>query len=453
MIKSPGYQTWTGNKEHLMKRYYKFIIIAAMLSVLMGACGLPVQVVSQQQPAAAATAAPQSQPVAAQDNSSDDLLATLSVLETRLASSSNQAKSVAKDGDATAVPSNTPEPSATPQPNTVSQVVNTATAVPTNVPTATPIPAGQSTQPPVVYITPLYPYQPYPYQPYGRPNYYYGYQQYNGYQYPYQYNQTQSQYQYPNYYNVPCNRATFIADVSVPDGANFSAGNTFTKTWRLRNDGSCKWTTGYSLIFDHGYSLGGNSVSMPAEVAPGGVIDLSVNLTAPNDNGVYQGYWMLQDASGSRFGIGQNATVAFWVKITVGPYYYYNYNNYNYYNYDPNYYHRPDYYPYGGGSCQVVSVSPSISVDRNSPFDIKWTVKNTSNTTWDNAAVDYIYLGGTQMYKHSAYDLNSDIGAGDTGEIIVDAIAPSSPGTYSMTWGVVNGSTRLCTMVASVRVK
>jgi hypothetical protein len=426
-----------------MKRYYKFIIIAAMLTVILGACGLPVQVVSQQP--TAASAAPQSQPVAAQqDNSSDNLLATLSVLETRLASSSNQAKAVAKDG-ATAVPSNTPEPSATPQPNATSQPANTATTVPT----ATSTPASAAAQPPVVYITPLYPFQPYPYQSYGRPDYYYGNQQYYGSQSPYQYSN-----QNPYYYNAPCNRATFIADVTVPDGSNFSAGSTFTKTWRFRNDGSCKWTTGYTLIFDHGYSLGGSPVSMPSEVAPGGIVDLSVNLTAPSDNGVYQGFWMLQDTSSSRFGIGANASVAFWVKITVGPSYYYGYNYYNYNNYyDPSYYQRRDYYPYGGGNCAVVSVAPNTSVTRGVDFDIRWTVRNTSNTTWDNESVDYIYLGGTKMYKHDSYDLQSDVGSGNTTDIIVDSIAPNSPGTYSMTWGVVKGNTRLCTMVASVYVK
>ena len=35
-----------------------------------------------------------------------------------------------------------------------------------------------------------------------------------------------------------CDRAQFIADVTVPDGTNFVPGATFTKTWRLRNVGT-----------------------------------------------------------------------------------------------------------------------------------------------------------------------------------------------------------------------
>jgi hypothetical protein len=42
---------------------------------------------------------------------------------------------------------------------------------------------------------------------------------------------------------VPCDRAAFVADVTVPDGTNFAPGTTFVKTWRLKNNGSCTWTT------------------------------------------------------------------------------------------------------------------------------------------------------------------------------------------------------------------
>ncbi len=45
-------------------------------------------------------------------------------------------------------------------------------------------------------------------------------------------------------------RAQFVADVTVPDGTRYDPGATFTKTWRLRNAGTCTWTTSYTMVFD-----------------------------------------------------------------------------------------------------------------------------------------------------------------------------------------------------------
>ena len=98
-------------------------------------------------------------------------------------------------------------------------------------------------------------------------------------------------------------RAQFVADVTVPDGTRYDPGATFTKTWRLRNIGTCTWTTSYSMVFDSGTQMGSTtSVPFHASVAPGGNIDLSVNMTAPNTAGHYIGYWKFKNANGAIFG-------------------------------------------------------------------------------------------------------------------------------------------------------
>jgi hypothetical protein len=113
-------------------------------------------------------------------------------------------------------------------------------------------------------------------------------------------------------------RAAFVTDVTVPDGADFTPGQAFVKTWRLRNSGTCTWTSSYDLVFDHGDSMGGSaSLALPGLVHPGEIIDLSVNLTAPGAEGGYIGYWLLRNNNGVLFGIGTNANVAFWVEIEV----------------------------------------------------------------------------------------------------------------------------------------
>ena len=118
-----------------------------------------------------------------------------------------------------------------------------------------------------------------------------------------------------------CDWAAFIGDVSVPDGSAFAPSTAFTKTWRLKNIGTCTWTTAYSLVFSSGAQMSGPlAQNLLGNVTPGQMVDISVNLTAPLTYGHYRGYWLLQNPSGVRFGSGPQATAAFWVDINVvGP--------------------------------------------------------------------------------------------------------------------------------------
>ncbi len=115
-----------------------------------------------------------------------------------------------------------------------------------------------------------------------------------------------------------CDKAQFIKDVTVPDGTTFTPGETFNKTWRLKNVGSCTWGTNYQLVFYSGEKLGGpDALTFPKSVAPGQTVDLTVSLTAPNAAGSYRGYWMFKNASNALFGIGSQANRPWWVDIKV----------------------------------------------------------------------------------------------------------------------------------------
>ena len=116
---------------------------------------------------------------------------------------------------------------------------------------------------------------------------------------------------------VPCNRAAFVKDVTVDDGTQFTSGATFTKTWRLQNTGSCTWTSGYSLVFDHGDQMDGPASTQltSGTVGPGQTVDVSVPLRAPGPPGTYKGYWKIRSGDGIVFGLGGSGSVAFWVEI------------------------------------------------------------------------------------------------------------------------------------------
>ena len=117
-----------------------------------------------------------------------------------------------------------------------------------------------------------------------------------------------------------CNRAGMGVpfDVTVPDGTIFYAGESFTKTWRVVNSGSCKWTRLYKLVFYSQNAMGAQYERfLEGEVLPGQAIDLSVLMTAPGKPGTYQGNWMLQAPDGTLFGLGMNADTPFYVRIIV----------------------------------------------------------------------------------------------------------------------------------------
>jgi hypothetical protein len=113
-------------------------------------------------------------------------------------------------------------------------------------------------------------------------------------------------------------KATFKEDVTVPDGTLFSPGDKFTKTWRLQNVGTCTWTPQYKLAYFEGDKMGAQDESpFTGYVTPNSSVDLSIQLTAPGENGEYQGSWMIRSADGKLFGIGTDANKPFWVKISV----------------------------------------------------------------------------------------------------------------------------------------
>ena len=121
-----------------------------------------------------------------------------------------------------------------------------------------------------------------------------------------------------NFYTC-INRAQFIRDVTVPDGSHFAPGDTFTKTWRLRNVGTCTWTTDYALVFDSGNDFGAAATQQLTDsVPPWSYVDLTIpDMVAPATPGKHFSYWKLDDGSGGRFGVGWGGGVPIFALINV----------------------------------------------------------------------------------------------------------------------------------------
>jgi hypothetical protein len=127
---------------------------------------------------------------------------------------------------------------------------------------------------------------------------------------------TESPSSTPTEVEKACDVATFITDVSVPDNTKFSPGENFTKTWRIKNVGTCTWSTDYEVVFVDGDQMDApDAVSLAKNVAPDQTIDISLGMVAPSSPGTYKGNWKLRNADGDIFGLTTGNP--FYVQIKV----------------------------------------------------------------------------------------------------------------------------------------
>lgn len=119
--------------------------------------------------------------------------------------------------------------------------------------------------------------------------------------------------------NTACQeKAAFFGDVTIPDGTFFRQGESFTKTWRFRNEGNCSWTPKYAIVFHSGDIMNAPlSVPLTDSVPPGSIIELSVDMESPTRGGPHQSNWEFEDPDGRRFGTGSAGKDLFWVMVNV----------------------------------------------------------------------------------------------------------------------------------------
>jgi hypothetical protein len=107
-------------------------------------------------------------------------------------------------------------------------------------------------------------------------------------------------------------------DVTIPDDSVIPPGQSFVKTWKLVNTGTCTWTTAYSATFFYGDRMSApESVPLKGYVSPSQNVEISVEMVAPQAPGTYQGNWKMANPDGTLFGIGPNGNNPFWVRIVV----------------------------------------------------------------------------------------------------------------------------------------
>lgn len=115
-----------------------------------------------------------------------------------------------------------------------------------------------------------------------------------------------------------CNRASWVEDVTIPDGSVLLPNKDFVKTWRIKNVGTCTWNTSYAVVYYSGDQMGALAATqLLGNVAPGATVDLSVNMKSPGTNGNYKGNFMLRSDAGLIFGTGSAYNAPIYTEIKV----------------------------------------------------------------------------------------------------------------------------------------
>ena len=276
-----------------------------------------------------------------------------------------------------------------------------------------------------------------------------------------------------------CDKVQFISDVTVPDGTVFAPGTAFTKTWRLKNIGSCTWTTAYQLVFYSGEKMGGpDALAFPQSVSPGQTVDITVSLTAPNTAGTYRGNWMFKNASGALFGIGSLANKPWWVEIVVSGTGVTNTPTMT--STPPTSTSTPTATQTGTPPSPTATATgtvtpptatntPGTPTATNTPplsgcdkaefvtdvtvpdgtvftagteFTKTWRLKNVGTCTWDTSYT-LVFHTGEQMDGPASVNFPSTVAPGQTADFSVTLTAPGTAGTYRGYWMFKNGSGNL----------
>lgn len=112
-------------------------------------------------------------------------------------------------------------------------------------------------------------------------------------------------------------QARFVQDVSIFDGTEMSAGTSFTKIWRLRNEGSQPWPVGTVLLKVGGDDLGSSNTRVVScqPLRPGQELEVSMDMAAPDALGRYTSYFRLAVPTG--FGEFKKFGQRLWCNIQV----------------------------------------------------------------------------------------------------------------------------------------
>jgi hypothetical protein len=101
---------------------------------------------------------------------------------------------------------------------------------------------------------------------------------------------------------IGCYSSALVSE-TIPSGSRLDPGESFRKTWTIKNTGTCDWDREFRITHVGGYDFeGADPKRIPEKVPAGSTIDISMSIVAPDDPDTYSSSWRLATDDGVVFG-------------------------------------------------------------------------------------------------------------------------------------------------------
>jgi hypothetical protein len=228
--------------------------------------------------------------------------------------------------------------------------------------------------------------------------------------------------------------SSFIEDVTMPDNTVMEPGQSFVKTWRVKNTSSCDWGEGFQLVYINGILMGASSSAVPVPHTPvGATVDLSVEMISSYQPGDYTSIWRLQAPDGTLFGTNLIAqitvpgeasapTPAPTIPISFQP------------TITPT--ANPANCVDNAAFVADINITDDTIVIPDIPFLKTWRLQNTGTCAWLEG-YSLVFIDGRSMKATRSVTVPYTP-ATATADITVQMFSPSQTGTHKSTWRMRN---------------
>ena len=225
-----------------------------------------------------------------------------------------------------------------------------------------------------------------------------------------------------------CYDAALVADVTIPDGKKFDPGNTFEKTWQLKNTGTCDWTVDFKLTFVGGDLFGSDTTKIRQKVFAGNTMEITLPMVAPNSAGTVYSNWQMQTDTGHLF--GPVLTVSIKLPGT---------------NTNPT--TNGCYY---ASLVSDVTIPDGTEIKARDSFKKTWEIQNSGTCDWETD-FKITFVGGNAFGSDTS-KIRKYVEAGDNVKISLDMVAPNNAGSATSSWQMADNNGNLFGQIFTVEI-
>ena len=224
-----------------------------------------------------------------------------------------------------------------------------------------------------------------------------------------------------------CYDAALVSDLSIPDGTKFDPGDTFEKSWRLSNTGTCDWTADFKFAYVGGDLFGSDTTKIRQRVNVGNTMDFSLQMVAPSGSGNVVSNWQMATDDGHLFGPVLTVSIKLPGTTTTAS------------------------GCYNSALVSDVSIPDGYEIKAEKEFTKTWEIKNTGSCDW-NKDFKITYVGGS-LFGSDTTKIRKFVEAGESTNISLQMVAPKNAGTATSSWQMADESGNLFGQVFTVEIE